>query len=96
MCIRDRFYALAGDSPRRPGLKRVENDGVAVDIEIWQMPAENFGGFVDAIPAPLGIGKVECANGEWITSFICEPYGFDSARDISSFGGWRAYIASLA
>lgn len=90
------FYALEGDSPRRPGLKRVAEGGVAIDIEIWQIPADNFGGFVNAIPAPLGIGKVECVNGEWVSSFICESYGFDKARDISSFGGWRSYIASLA
>lgn len=89
------FYALKGDSPRRPGLKRVAEDGVVIDIEIWQMPAQNFGGFVDAIPAPLGVGKVESAKGDWITSFICEPYGFDGATNISSFGGWRAYIGSL-
>ena len=88
------LYALEGDSPRRPGLKRVAQ-GTSIDIEIWQMPSENFGSFVAGIPAPLGIGKVECINGAWLTSFICEPYGFVNAQDISSFGGWRAYIASL-
>lgn len=88
------LYALAGDSPRRPGLKRVEN-GNSIDVEIWEMPSENFGSFVAAIPEPLGIGKVELESGDWLPSFICEPYGFDGAVNISKYGGWRAYIATL-
>nr|MBX2849456.1 hypothetical protein [Acidiferrobacterales bacterium] len=88
------LYALAGDSPRRPGLKRVEN-GHCIEIEIWEMPSENFGSFVAAIPEPLGIGKVEALSGDWLPSFICEPCGFDDAVNISDYGGWRGYIASL-
>ena len=88
------LYALEGDSPRRPGLKRV-NDGHCIEIEIWQMPIENFGSFVAQIPEPLGIGKVETQEGDWMPSFICEPYGFNGAINVSNFGGWRAYIASL-
>jgi len=88
------LYALPGGPPYRPGLKRVSQAGCKIEIEIWEMPAENFGTFVANIPAPLGIGKVETENGEWLTSFICESYGFDQAIDISSFGGWRAYMAS--
>ena len=26
---------------------------------------------------------------------ICEPYALQGARDITAFGGWRAYLASL-
>jgi allophanate hydrolase len=69
--------------------------GTQIEIEIWQVPQQNFGSFVAGIPAPLGIGKVETADGEWLSSFICEPYGLDDAEDISSFGGWRSYIESV-
>jgi allophanate hydrolase len=88
------LYALAGGPPHRPGLKRV-TAGTQIEIEIWQVPQQNFGSFVAGIPAPLGIGKVETADGEWLSSFICEPYGLDDAEDISSFGGWRSYIESV-
>ena len=88
------LYALEGDSPRRPGLKRA-GTGRAIEIEVWEMPSENFGSFVAEIPEPLGIGKVETQTGEWLPSFICESYGFDNAENVSKFGGWRAYIASL-
>jgi allophanate hydrolase len=45
-----------------------------------------------AIPAPLGIGKVELQNGALIPGFICEGYAASGAADITDFGGWRAYI----
>ena len=89
-----KFYALAGGPPFRPGLVRAD-DGASIDIEVWQMPAENFGSFVTNIPAPLGIGKVETSAGEWVSSFICEPYGLDGAKEITHLKSWRAYIESL-
>ncbi|WP_445730390.1 allophanate hydrolase-related protein, partial [Marinobacter mobilis] len=49
---------------------------------------------VDGIPAPLGIGKVELADGRWVSGFICEPIGLEGAREITSLGGWRGYLAS--
>ena len=56
------------------------------------MPEHAFGSFVDLIPSPLGIGKVELADGRWVNGFICEGYAFGGARDVTDFGGWRAYI----
>lgn len=89
-----RLYALAGGPPYRPGLIRSEK-GALIDIELWQMPIENFGSFVAGIPAPLGIGKIETVNGDWVTSFICEPYAVAEAKDITEFGSWRAYVESI-
>ena len=89
-----KFYALAGGPPFRPGLVRSEN-GACIDIEIWRMPAENFGSFVANIPAPLGIGKVETISGDWVSSFICEPYGLEGAKDITHLKSWRAYIETV-
>ncbi len=89
-----RFYALAGGPPARPGLFRDEDAGGAIEVEVWRLPAGEFGSFVAAIPAPLGIGKVELADGREMTSFICEPRGVVGAREITAFGGWRAWLAA--
>jgi len=89
-----RLYALPGEPPR-PGLVRVTSQGAAIETEIWSVPAENFGGFVAGIPAPLGIGKLQLADGTTVCGFICEPLGIAGARDITEFGGWRAYRNSL-
>jgi len=87
-----RMFVIDG-SPQRPGLVRDEKNGRAIDIEIWQLPKEAFGGFVAAIPAPLGIGKVETDDGRWLPGFICEGYAVAGTRDISDLGGWRQYLA---
>ena len=91
-----RFYALAGGPPYRPGLIRNESNGVAVDVEVWSVPEDQFGSFVANIPAPLGIGKVELKDGRWLPGFICEPYVITDAQDISEFGSWVKYLESLA
>lgn len=90
-----RLYALPNTTPPKPGLKRVDGDGQAIIVEVWEMAASEFGSFVDLIPAPLGIGNVELANGRWVNGFICEGYGFEGARDVTDFGGWRAYTTAL-
>ncbi|PPI84524.1 allophanate hydrolase [Marinobacter maroccanus] len=90
-----RLYALPNTTPPKPGLKRVAaGEGEQIIVEVWEMPASAFGSFVDLIPAPLGIGNVELADGRWVNGFICEGYGFDGARDVTEFGGWRAFINS--
>lgn len=89
---RYRFFALEAFSPPRPGMIRGER-GAAIELEVWEMPAAHFGGFVDGIPAPLGIGTVELENGEQVRGFLCEHYATSSAREITELGSWRAYIA---
>jgi allophanate hydrolase len=68
---RYRFFALEGFSPPRPGLVRSE-PGHAIPVEVWEVPAAEFGSFVDGIPAPLGIGTVELEDGESVRGFVCE------------------------
>ncbi len=89
-----RLYALPGTVPPKPGLARVAADGAAIIVELWDIPQARFGEFVAEIPAPLGIGNLQLVDGRWVKGFICEPYALDGARDITSFGGWRAFITS--
>lgn len=89
-----RFYALAGGPPFRPGLIKVDEGGDAIEVEVWELPAREFGSFVAGIPAPLGIGKTLLADGSTVPGFICEPSGVNGAEEITCFRGWRAYMAS--
>ena len=91
-----RFYALAGGPVKRPGLMRHESNGCRIKVEVWSVPAAEFGGFVSAIPYPLGIGKLELISGEWVSGFICEAAGLAGSEDISALGSWRSYIATLS
>jgi allophanate hydrolase len=89
-----RLYALPNTTPAKPGLARVDSDGVAIDIEVWALSAEAFGTFVAAVPPPLCIGSLTLADGSRVSGFLCEGYALAGATDISSFGGWRAYLQS--
>jgi allophanate hydrolase len=92
-----RFFALPNSQPPKPGLLRVEaGQGAPIALEIWEMPLVHYGSFVALIPAPLGIGTLELADGTTVQGFVCEPQALIAATDITHFGGWRAYIASLA
>jgi allophanate hydrolase len=86
---------LAGTTPAKPGLQRCKPglDGVAIEIEIWELPLRRFGEFVAEVPAPLAIGSLETADGRWVKGFVCESFAIDAAQDISDHGGWRAYLA---
>lgn len=90
-----RLYALPDTTPPKPGLVRVREGGVALEVEIWELPVAGFGRFVTGIPSPLGIGTLALADGSEVQGFICEASAVAEARDVSEFGGWRGYIASL-
>ncbi|HEY3791787.1 MAG TPA: allophanate hydrolase [Bradyrhizobium sp.] len=88
-----RLYAL-NTAPAKPGMLRVAaGKGSPIELEVWALPAAAFGNFVAAIPPPLSIGTVRLADGSDVKGFIVEPAGIGGARDISSFGGWRAFMA---
>lgn len=90
-----RLYALANTTPPKPGLVRVGDDeqGVAIIVELWQLTAAAFGSFVNEVPQPMGIGKVELEDGRIVNGFMCEAAVLPTATDISEFGGWRAYVS---
>jgi allophanate hydrolase len=88
-----RLYAL-DTTPPKPGMLRVEQGaGSAIKLELWALSAAAFGKFVAAIPPPLSIGTIRLSDGRGVKGFIVEPAAVNGARDISSFGGWRAFMA---
>ena len=88
-----RLFALNNTNPPKPGLK-FDKSGYAIEVEVWEVPRALFGDIVAEVPAPLGIGNVQLADGTWVKGFICEGYALEDATDISHFGGWRSYIQS--
>jgi allophanate hydrolase len=91
-----KLYALAGGPPFRPGLMRVASgSGTPIATEVWALTPEALGSFMAGVPSPLGIGTTTLADGTSPKGFIVEAEGIVGAKDVSEFGGWRAYIASL-
>jgi allophanate hydrolase len=89
---RYRLFALPGGPPQRPGMVRVHQDGARIELEVWALPTEQVGSFIAAIPAPLGMGKIELDSGALVTGFLCEGYASEGAADITGYGGWRDYV----
>jgi allophanate hydrolase len=93
-----RLHAIPGTVPPKPGLERLATGrtGNAIEVELWDLPLGLFGSFVAEVPPPLGIGSVELADGRVVKGFLCEAFALENARDITAFGGWRSYLASLS
>lgn len=89
-----RLFALPGTTPPKPGLVRVAEAGAAIAVEVWELPTAAYGHFVAAIPAPLGIGTISLEDGSTVQGFLCETAAVAGAKDVTSFGGWRAYLAA--
>jgi allophanate hydrolase len=90
-----RLYRLPGGGVARPGLVRT-GDGppAGIALELWDLPHQGVGAFLDLIPAPLGLGRVVLDDGRQVTGFLAETAGVEGATDISDHGGWRAYVSA--
>jgi len=89
-----RLFSLSGTKPPKPGLLRVKKGaGAAIAIEVYALSESAFGRFVAAVSPPLSIGTLELADGRSVKGFLVEAEAVAGARDISSFGGWRAFMA---
>src|SRR5207245_10899730 len=88
-----RLFALPDTVPQKPGL--VGDPGCAgqgIELEVWAVPENQFGGFVGEVPPPLAIGNVQLDTGESVKGFVCEPAAIAGASEITMFGGWRDYL----
>lgn len=88
-----RLHALR-TTPPKPGLVHggESEGGAAIEVEIWRLPAEGLGTLLAALPRPMTLGSVELADGTRVPGFLCEPGALGDAADITTYGGWRAYL----
>lgn len=88
-----KFYALNETVPPKPGLVRVPGfEGPGIEVEVWALPADTVGSFVDGVPAPLSIGTLRLDDGTLVKGFLVEPAGTEDAVEITHLGGWRRYL----
>ena len=86
--------SLPGAVPPKPGLLRVADSGAAIELELWRLGTEGFGALVATVPGPLTIGDVRLEDGSTAKGYLVEAEAVAGASDISSHGGWRAYLAA--
>jgi gamma-glutamylcyclotransferase (GGCT)/AIG2-like uncharacterized protein YtfP len=89
-------YRLWSIGDRHPAMIRVGGGGAAVAVEVWRVPAAGLAQILVAEPPGLCIGKVRLADGEETLGVLGEPALCEGRREITAFGGWRAYLAARA
>ncbi len=87
-------YRLYSINDRHPGMVRVASGGVSVALEVWSVPPAGLAGILLKEPPGLSIGKVSLASGVEVLGVLAEPILCEGQREITEFGGWRAYSAS--
>ena len=68
--------------------------GVRVALELWDVPLAGLASILQSEPPGLSIGKVVLKDGSVVLGVLGEPFLCEGQREITSFGGWRAYTAA--
>ena len=89
-------YRLWSINDRHPAMIRVKTSGVAVAVEVWAVPPMGLAVILAKEPPGLCIGKVNLADGLEVLGVLGEPALCEGQKEITTFGGWRAYTTSLA
>jgi allophanate hydrolase len=88
-----RMYALPDG--RRPGLTAADGGPErGIDVEVWELSDSSLGELLRSIAPPLGLGTVVLADGSGVTGFVAEATQLDGAKEITEYGGWRAYVGA--
>jgi carbamate kinase len=90
-------YRLWTINDDHPAMIRVsDGSGVAVQVEVWSVPAAGLAGILLNEPAGLAIGKVQLADGSTVLGVLGENALVEGQREITGYSGWRSYIQSKA
>ena len=88
------LFLLPDAQPSNPGLLRVAAGlGAEIELETWALDAQGFARFVASAPPPLSIGSIRLSDGRLVKGFLLEAEAVGSARNISSYGSWPAFLA---
>ena len=88
-------YRLWTINDEHPAMIRVtDGSGVKVDVEVWAVPPAGLAAILLAEPPGLTIGKLRLGDGSIVLGVLGEPALVEGQREITSFGGWRPYIAA--
>lgn len=89
------LYRLWSINDRHPAMQRVSTGGAAIALEIWAVPAAGIAQILQQEPPGLAIGKICLADGSIVLGVLGEPFLCENQLEITQWGGWRAYTATL-
>ena len=88
-------YRLWSINDDHPVMVRVrDGSGVRIAVEIWAVPPAGLASILLSEPTGLTIGKVRLDDGSTVLGVVGEATFVKGQREITEYGGWRAYIAA--
>jgi hypothetical protein len=87
-------YRIWSINDRHPAMQRMSSGGVRVALELWAVPLAGLAAILQNEPPGLAIGKVVLKDGSVVLGVLGEPFLCEGQREITAFGGWRAYTAA--
>ena len=87
-----RLWTINDDHPAM--IRVTDGSGVAVQLEVWSVPAAGLASILLNEPPGLAIGKVRLADGSTVLGVLGENALVEGQREITAHGGWRNYILS--
>jgi hypothetical protein len=90
----DACYRIWSIDDRHPAMLRTPGEGTNVALEVWNVPVAGLVGILLAEPPGLAVGKVVLRDGSIVLGVLGEPFLCEGKREITEYGGWRAYVAS--
>lgn len=88
------IYRLWSIGDRHPAMMRVVTGGAAIAVEVWSVPAVGLTPILRQEPPGLCIGKIQLDDGSEVLGVLGEAILCEGQREITAYGGWRAYVAS--
>ena len=92
-----RLVVVGGETPL-PALVRVPTSGAAIEVESWSVPSHCVPDVLANSSPSICLGQVTLADGSVQLGFVAGASiaSDPDATDITSHGGWRRYLASVA
>jgi hypothetical protein len=87
-------YRVWSIGDRHPAMQRTPEPAASVALELWAVPLAGLASILQNEPPGLAIGKVLLKDGSVVLGVLGEPFLCEGQREITAFGGWRAYVAA--
>lgn len=71
------------------------DQGVPFEVEVYEIPRTYLRVFEETSVPGLTIGELRLADGQQVAGYCADPAATPAGPDVSHYGGWRAYLASL-
>jgi hypothetical protein len=91
--ITEPVYRLWTINDNHPAMIRVtDGSGVAVELEVWSVPATGLAAILLKEPTGLTSGKVKLSDGSTVLGVLGESALVEGQSEITALRGWRRYM----